>query len=111
MQCVQCQAESGVELVAKLLVDWADAREQVFDEWLRCRHCGATYYGVLTDTFFSDDFRIEHFTADPQSWQESYARARACPRPDDHECKCPAHTQPRSGRGKLLKDEYVIYHD
>lgn len=111
MKCVKCQTDSGVELVAKLLVDWRDPREQVYDEWLRCRHCGSTYYGVLTDTFYSDDFKIEHYTADPQAWQESYARARACPRPNDHECMCPAHTQFRTGWGKLINDESVFYHD
>ncbi len=76
MKCEQCQAEPGIKLVAKLKTAWDDPREQTYDEWLRCEHCGATYYAELTDYFFSDDFRIETYTADPQAWQESYARAR-----------------------------------
>ncbi len=111
MKCEQCQAESGIKLVAKLKTACDDPREQTYDEWLRCEHCGATYYAESTDYFFSDDFRTKVYTADPQAWQESYARARACPRPNDQQCQCPAHTQGRRGLGKLLKFESVYYND
>lgn len=111
MKCEQCQTDGDIELVAKLKTDWDDAREQVYDEWLRCKRCGATYYAELTDYFFSDDFEIATYAADPQAWQESYARARACPAPDDYQCPCPAHTQGRQGCGKLIKLDSVYYHD
>ena len=114
MQCVKCQAESDLEVVAKLASAWDDPRAQEYKEWVLCRLCGATYYATLTDTFFSDDFRIETYTADAQPWQETYALARACPRPDNHECSCPAHTQIRKGlpgHGQLVRDDWVYYND
>ncbi len=115
MNCVKCQSATGLQVVAKLLSEWDDPRDQIYEEWVLCRQCGATYYATLTDTFFSDDFRIETYEADQQAWQQSYELAHACPRPDDHECTCPAHTQlqkqGRPGRGKLVRDDSVFYHD
>jgi hypothetical protein len=111
MKCAQCQTEGGVELMAKLATGWDDPREQTYDEWHRCRHCGATYYSMLTDEFFSDNFQLETYTAEPQAWQESYELARKCPRPDDYDCKCPAHTTSRQGHGHLVRDDLVRYND
>jgi len=111
MKCAQCQSESGIEMVAQLWTDWDDPRDKTYDQWHLCRRCGATYYSVLTDEFYGDDFRLETYEADPQAWRQSYERARKCPRPDDYECKCPAHTQGREGRGKLVSDQWVHYSD
>jgi hypothetical protein len=111
MNCVKCNTEAGVETLVKLWTAWDDPREMTYHSWLRCRQCGATYYGTVTDYFFSDDFHMEVYTAEPQAWQESYERARRCPRPQDYECRCPAHTIVRDGSIKLVLYDSVYYTD
>lgn len=108
MICPTCQAEGSVTTFARMMID-TDGRSRDYRAWLRCGRCRTCYFGRSEEYFFDDDFVFSLYGAEAAGWELSLARALECPRKEDPDCKCAAHTNPPEGMGTLISYTPTYY--
>ncbi len=110
MICPNCKTEGSVTMFARIMID-SDERSRNYSSWLRCQQCGSCYYGATEEYYFDDDFIFSLYQAENPFWERTLNEALRCPRKDDDDCQCVAHTHPSEKNGKLISYTPTYYLD